>query len=216
MKELIIVGLLFLISTCTVYKCSTTVKVKEPQCTLDTIHIKEIITYTSENKEVWKPSIDFFVSGQNIARAEDFWRNAGVLPSVYLAHAALETRYGNSTLVKKTNNRGNIKTRGKGIRAYDKIEKSYDKYAIFPTYYEGEKAIISLFKRYKETRDVLGSTDYKILTEAIENSPYSTDPHYAEKLNSIIRKFNLDALDHAIMRNDLIVNFEGKVVSYRM
>ncbi len=216
MKELIIIGILFLLSTCVAYKCSTTIKVKEPQCTMDTIHIKEIISYNSDNKEVWEPSINFFVSGENIARAEFFWRKHKILPSVYLAHAALETGYGTSSLVKKTNNRGNIKTKGEGIRAYDKIEKSNDKYAIFPSYYEGEKAIIRLFKRFKDIRKVLGQTDYKVWTEALEKSPYSTDPKYAEKLNSIIQKFSLYELDHAILREDLIVNFEGKVISYRI
>jgi len=215
MKELIIIGILFLMSTCVAYKYSTTVKVQE-QCTMDTVHIKNIIAWTPKNKEVWKDKIDFFVSGENIARAEFFWRTHKVLPSVYLAHAALETGYGTSSLVKKTNNRGNIKTKGVGIRAYDKIEKSNDKYAIFDTYYEGEKAIIKLFKRFKDTKGVLGQTDYKVWTKALEDSPYSTDTKYNEKLNSIIQNFSLYELDHAIIREDRIVNFEGRVISYKM
>jgi len=216
MKELIIIGILFLLSTCVAYKCSTTIKVKEPQCTMDTVHIRDIIVWTSKNKEVWKDKIDFFVSGENIARAEFFWRTSKVLPSVYLAHAALETGYGTSHLVKKTNNRGNIKTKGEGIRAYDKIEKSNDKYAVFSTYYEGEKAIIKLFKRFKDTKKVLGQTDYKVWTKALEDSPYSTDTKYNEKLNSIIQNFSLYELDHAIIREDRIINFEGKVISYKI
>ena len=216
MKELIILGSLFLATTCTLYTCSTIKETKQPQCTLDTVHIKEIIKWTADNKEIWKDRVDFFVSGENIARAEFFWRKHKILPSVYLAHAALETGYGTSTLVKKTNNRGNIKTKGKGIRAYDKIEKSNDKYAIFDTYYEGEKAIIKLFKRFKDTKSVMGQTDYKMWTQALEKSPYSTDPNYAKKLNSIIQKFSLYELDHAILREDRIVNFEGKVISYRI
>lgn len=184
-------------------------------CTYDTTHIKDIICQTPDNLPIWEDRINYFVSGENIARAEHFWRTAGVLPSVYLAHAALETGYGTSTLVKKTNNRGNIKTKGKGIRAYDKIEKSNDKYAIFETVYLGEKEIINLFKRFKDTKEVLWEVDYRKWTTALENSPYSTDTQYAEKLNSIIRKFSLYNLDHAILREDKIINFEKKIISCR-
>ncbi len=216
MKHLIVITVSALLTFLIGVKCCPKPQVEEPQCTLDTTHIKEIIVYTPDNKEVWKDKIDFFVSGENIARAEFFWRKHKVLPSVYLAHAALETGYGTSTLVKKTNNRGNIKTKGKGIRGYDKIEKSNDKYAVFDTYYEGEKAIIRLFERFKDTKRVLGQTDYRIWTQALEKSPYSTDPKYAEKLNSIIRNFSLYNLDHAILRDDIIINFQNKVINYRV
>lgn len=216
MKELIIVGILFILSTTVAYKCGTTVTEKTPECTLDTIHIKEVIRKTSSNKEVWDDKINFFITDETIATAEYFWREEGILPSVYLAQAALETGYGTSSLVKRTNNRGNIKTSGKGIKAYDPIEKSFHTYAVFASVFEGELAVVKLLKSFKAIKKVLGQADYKKWTEALENCPYSTDPLYEEKLNSIIRKFSLYELDRAILRDDLIVNFEGKVISYQI
>jgi len=216
MKELLYSLLIFISGVMLCYKYNRPEIPKVEQCQMDTIHIKEIISRTPENKEAWQKAIDFFISEENIAKAERFWKEDGVLPSAYLAHAALETGFGESRLVKRTNNRGNIKTTGNGIRAYDKIEKSHHKYAIFPTHYDGEKAIIELFKRFKSTRDVLGETDYLKWTRAIELSPYSTDEQCEEKLNSIIKKFSLYNLDHAILREDRIVDFKGKILSYQM
>lgn len=177
----------------------------------DKIHIKELIPMTPNNKESWKKAIDFFSSGENIRRGKHFFKEYGIPPSVYLAHAALETGFGNSSLVKKTKNRGNIKTKSKkGIKAYDKIEKSYDRYKIFPSYYEGEKAIMVLLSKYKAIKKVQKSIDYKEWTKALEDSPYSTDKDYEEKINNIIKKFSLYNIDHSVLRDEVIINFNNK------
>ena len=206
MKNLIIIIMITLVATGLSYKFHTPKTVKY-ECVPDTVHIKTLIPQTSNNKEVWQNSIDFFVSGENIKRSEHFYKTYGIPPSVYLAHSALESGFGSSKLVKRTKNRGNIKTKKGGIKAFDKIEKSNDSYKIFPSFYEGEKAIMKLLVRYKDIKKVRNSFYYKDWTKALEDSPYSTDVKYEEKLNSIIEKFQLYNIDRAILRGDVIINF---------
>lgn len=195
-----------LVATGLSYKFHTPKTIKY-ECVPDTIHIKTLIPQTSNNKEVWQNSIDFFVSGENIKRSEHFYKVYGIPPSVYLAHSALESGFGSSKLVKITKNRGNIKTSKGGVKAYDKIEKSNDSYKVFSSFYEGEKAVMTILMRYKDIKKIKGNIDYKVWTKALELSPYSSDVLYEEKLNQIIRKFQLYNIDHAILRGDIIINF---------
>lgn len=206
MKNLIIIVMITLVATGLSYKFHTPKTIKY-ECVPDTIHIKTLIPQTSNNKEVWQNSIDFFVSGENIKRSEHFYKVYGIPPSVYLAHSALESGFGSSKLVKITKNRGNIKTSKGGVKAYDKIEKSNDSYKVFSSFYEGEKAVMTILMRYKDIKKIKGNIDYKVWTKALELSPYSSDVLYEEKLNQIIRKFQLYNIDHAILRGDIIINF---------
>lgn len=65
---------------------------------------------------------------QNYKLAKDIGDRIGVDPKIILGHWALETGWGKHT-IPGTNNLGNIKDfSGKGVRAYDKIEKSNDAY----------------------------------------------------------------------------------------
>ena len=128
----------------------------------------------------------------------------GILPSLILAQAILESGWGTSELSQKANNLFGIKAfsdwKGKRItfsttewynnqrtvveadfRAYDSLDDSI----------EDHNKLLS-FTRYKP---LIGETDYKRACEKVFQCGYATDPSYAEKLIRIIEENRLYDID---------------------
>ena len=129
----------------------------------------------------------------------------GILPSVTIAQAILESNWGSSELCKKANalfgikaDRGwtgrvyNILTKevvnnkdvlvNAGFRAYDEWEDSVTDHGAF----------ISGLSRY---RKVVGNIDYIDACKQLKLAGYATDPSYAEKLIGIIEDYALCTYD---------------------
>ena len=119
--------------------------------------------------------------------------------SITLAQGVLESGYGESTLAKKANNHFGIKChkewRGRSIRHDDDEEdecfrsyknplKSYRDHSLFLV---DRNRYNSLFK--------LKRKDYKGWAKGLKAAGYATDPKYAEKLISLIERFNLTRFD---------------------
>ena len=142
--------------------------------------------------------------------AQEGWKTHGVLASVAIAQAILESAWGNSELAKNANNLFGIKGDHKG-------------YAYFKDSWEvidgKNKTVRSAFKWYKNVnesiedhskfftssdwrkdnyRDVIGETDYKKSAKALKNSGYATDPDYAKKLILIIESNELYKFDEKV------------------
>ena len=119
--------------------------------------------------------------------------------SITLAQGVLESGHGESTLAKKANNHFGIKChkgwKGRSIRHDDDEEnecfrsyknplKSYRDHSLFLVdrdRYDG------LFK--------LKRKDYKGWATGLKAAGYATDPKYADKLISLIERFNLTRFD---------------------
>ena len=119
--------------------------------------------------------------------------------SITLAQGVLESGYGESTLATKANNHFGIKChkgwKGKSIRhdddekdecfrSYKNPLKSYRDHSLFLVdrdRYDG------LFK--------LKRKDYKGWATGLKAAGYATDPKYADKLISLIERFNLTRFD---------------------
>ena len=119
--------------------------------------------------------------------------------SITLAQGVLESGYGEGTLAKKANNHFGIKChkgwKGKSIRhdddaknecfrSYKNPLRSYRDHSLFLV---GRDRYSSLFK--------LKRKDYKGWAKGLKAAGYATDPKYAEKLISLIERFNLTRFD---------------------
>ena len=119
--------------------------------------------------------------------------------SITFAQGVLESGYGEGTLAKKANNHFGIKChkgwKGKSIRhdddaknecfrSYKNPLRSYRDHSLFLV---DRDRYSSLFK--------LKRKDYKGWARGLKAAGYATDPKYAEKLISLIERFNLTRFD---------------------
>ena len=119
--------------------------------------------------------------------------------SITLAQGVLESGYGESTLAKKANNHFGIKChkgwKGKSIkhdddekdecfRSYKNPLKSYRDHSLFLVDRDRYSGLFELKRK-----------DYKGWAKGLKAAGYATDPKYAEKLISLIERFNLTRFD---------------------
>jgi len=119
--------------------------------------------------------------------------------SITLAQGVLESGYGEGTLAKKANNHFGIKChkgwKGKSIthdddeenecfRSYKNPLKSYRDHSLFLVDRDRYSGLFELKRK-----------DYKGWANGLKAAGYATDPKYAEKLISLIERFNLTRFD---------------------
>jgi len=147
---------------------------------------------------------DFIATVGAMASAD--MKESGVLASLTIAQAILESGWGTSTLATQANALFGIKadSRWNG-RAYSKSTlECYDgvtwtsETALFRAYdswqhsVNDHSAFLNAYSRYK---DVINETDYKKACKAIHSAGYATDPGYADKLIKLIETYDLTAYD---------------------
>lgn len=128
----------------------------------------------------------------------------GILPSITLAQAILESNWGKSELSTKYNNYF-------GIKSFKETEKR----TLLPTsefYHSKMHTVQDYFRVYdslKESADhhglligtaprytkVISAKDYKEASQELYKASYSTDPQYPDKLIQIIETYHLDEYD---------------------
>ena len=136
-------------------------------------------------------------------------QTGGVLPSITIAQAILESNYGKSELAIKANNLFGIKGsyKGKSVKMQTmeyKNNKSYTIETEFRAYPDLKSAFIDHTKLILEGTswnenqyyDVLAATNYQEAAHALKKNHYSTDPMYPEKLIAIIEQYNLGKYDN--------------------
>tara|TARA_Y100000022_G_scaffold165159_1_gene149347 strand:+ start:2162 stop:2749 length:588 start_codon:yes stop_codon:yes gene_type:complete len=119
--------------------------------------------------------------------------------SITLAQGVLESGYGESTLATKANNHFGIKChkgwKGKSIthdddeenecfRSYKNPLKSYRDHSLFLVDRDRYKSLFELKRK-----------DYEGWAKGLKAAGYATDPKYAEKLISLIERFELTRFD---------------------
>lgn len=178
---------------------------------------------------------NYLSRGEIIHRAAKYSKLIGCPPSLLIAQDALESRFGKSTLTKKTKNSGNIKCRCNGsskirkshaklelagtpacVRGYDKIEGSNDYYEIMPTQWHGWQRKARILANYQVVRKAKGK---KLTTmdwcKIFHKSPYATDNRYDKKLYNTIKKYKLENIDNAVARGLTITSSTGKWIIYK-
>ena len=130
---------------------------------------------------------------------------SGVLASLTIAQAVLESNYGTSSLAVKGNALFGIKADKNWTgKVFSKDTKEcYDglnMVTITDTFraYDNWKESIkdhSKFLRKDRYKNVLGETDYKKACNEVYKAGYATDPMYPEKLIKIIKQYSLTRFD---------------------
>lgn len=142
--------------------------------------------------------------------AQKDYRKSGILASITIAQACLESGYGTSELATKANALF-------GIKKHDWTGKTY---TVNSYEYEGGKKVLrqSVFRAYDSWQDsindhsnylrtrkvdgknltykaVVGEKDYNKAANALQKAGYSTYPNYAAMLKDLIKKYNLTQYD---------------------
>ena len=149
--------------------------------------------------------------------AKEEMRRTGILASVSIAQAILESSWGQSELSLNANNLFGMKASLSGNNWGSEWEGDiYTKSSY--EYIDGTTTqVVSDFRLYKSPMDSIkdhtnylagakngnslryeglaGETDYKTAFQIIKNGGYATDPEYVSKLSAIVETYDLDVFD---------------------
>lgn len=148
-------------------------------------------------------------------------KNTGVLASLTIAQAILESGWGTSELTIHGNALFGIKATKswKGKVYCSKTKECYDgvnmvtEDAVFRAYGSWEESIkdhSAFLKKYKRYENVIGETNYKKACEDVEDAGYATDPDYANKLIKLIEDYDLMVYDVVVGTTDGLEENEQK------
>jgi len=132
-------------------------------------------------------------------------KKSGILASLTIAQAILESGWGKSGLTTAANNLFGIKGtyNGQGYTCktqewdgskYITVDATFRKY---PSWAESLADHSDLFNRLDRYKNLRGLTDYKLACQYVREDGYATDPNYTSKLVSLIETYDLTIWDGA-------------------
>lgn len=140
--------------------------------------------------------------------AQTLHRQYGVLASITLAQAILESDWGQSTLATDYNNYFGIKSadlaRSQELTTQEYVNGKWvtikARFAVYPNVNASLKAHALLFVNgtsYNpdQYKDVLAAKDYVAASLALKTDGYATDPDYPAKLQRLIKQWDLARYD---------------------
>ncbi|CAD5901985.1 glycoside hydrolase family 73 protein [Carnobacterium maltaromaticum] len=132
----------------------------------------------------------------------------GVLPSISIAQAILESNWGNSELSEKYNNFYGIKGSEEANTVLMNTKEFVDeewieingRFRIYESWQDSMNAHTKLFVEGttwnpQQYAAVLAADNYRDAAFALQTSGYATDPTYPEKLIELIQQYKLDQFD---------------------
>lgn len=143
-----------------------------------------------------------------VPHAQELQDGYGVLPSIILGQAILESNWGKSTLASKYNNLFGIKAYGDqkkvsletkefvneewitiqgDFKVYDSWEQSMDDHT--QLFVQGVDWNPALYEK------VITATNYQEAAQALQDAGYATDPCYAQKIIQVIETYQLNQYD---------------------
>ncbi|MBK4829361.1 N-acetylmuramoyl-L-alanine amidase [Enterococcus faecium] len=143
-----------------------------------------------------------------VPHAQELQDSYGVLPSIILGQAILESNWGKSTLASKYNNLFGIKAYGDqkkvsletkefvneewitiqgDFKVYDSWEQSMDDHT--QLFVQGVDWNPALYEK------VITATNYQEAAQALQDAGYATDPGYAQKIIQVIETYHLNQYD---------------------
>lgn len=143
-----------------------------------------------------------------VPHAQELQDGYGVLPSIILGQAILESNWGKSTLASKYNNLFGIKAYGDqkkvsletkefvneewitiqgDFKVYDSWEQSMDDHT--QLFVQGVDWNPELYEK------VITATNYQEAAQALQDAGYATDPGYAQKIIQVIETYQLNQYD---------------------
>lgn len=142
--------------------------------------------------------------------AKKLQQGYGVLPSIILGQAILESNWGQSQLASEYKNLFGIKASGNQPKISLETKEYMNEqwitiqgdFKVYSTWEESLDDHTMLFVNGTNWNPqlyagVLTATDYKQAAQALQTAGYATDPDYANKIISVIETYNLDRYDHS-------------------
>ncbi len=137
-----------------------------------------------------------------------YYRNYGILPSLTIAQAILESNWGKSALSRECYNFFGMKwsnSCGCAYKEYKTKEQKKDgsfititaKFRKYSSVEEGIKGYYD-FLQYKRYQNLRGVTDYRIACDFIRQDGWATSLSYAEKLKDMVGRYNLTEYDQRV------------------
>jgi LysM repeat protein len=120
---------------------------------------------------------------------------SGVPASITLAQGILESQFGESDLVKNSNNHFGIKckTEWTGAKTYHDDDEKAECFRVYPTAAESYKDHSDFLKTRPNYAFLfkLDPTDYEGWAKGLKKAGYATNPAYPQKLLKVINDYNL-------------------------
>jgi hypothetical protein len=149
--------------------------------------------------------------------AMDSMKESGILASITIAQAALETGWGESV---PYNNLFGIKGAGSTHETSEYVNGQWiriqDNFRVYDSWEDSvadHGSFLSSSFRYSA---VVGETNFRIAAQELLKAGYATDPQYAQKLINIIERWNLDRFDWIVLNNEVEAagtGDEGEIVT---
>ena len=173
------------------------------------------LTLIAEKKEppfVPKTHKEQFIADIS-TEAQSLYVKYGVLPSISISQAILESDWGTSSLATKNGNYYGIKGGGvengspfftkeylKNSDQWIEIEATFRKYDSWQESMEDHAKLLVYGTKWNPElyRSVIEAADYKEAAYALQTAGYATDPRYPEKLIRLIEQYQLDQYDHSM------------------
>ena len=180
---------------------NTTININGVEYNIDS---NGLVTVGINIKNLYGSHLDFVNS--LIAGAIQGWKNYGILPSVTIAQAILESGWGQSYLSTAAHNLFGIKGsyNGQSIILPTQEWNGYDYVTIddsFRRYDNNSESIIdhgyflTVNSRYNNLH---WQRDYHIVCELLQQDGYATAPTYASSLINIIDSYGLNSIDQSL------------------
>lgn len=167
-------------------------------------------------KEMPVDSVLLYIEVNSSLAIQEMQR-AKIPASITLGQAILESQYGTSELALQANNHFGIKAEAK----WD----SMDRHCIYSYEWSQKKQrmypMLSCFRRYNNIREsyighsdfltqrpyytnlfTLDINDFEAWAHGLQKAGYATDPNYAQKLISVIHRYQLDRYDKKELLNE--------------
>lgn len=180
------------------------------------ILVVQIINFSSdyfEQAAIEQQHQAFF--NQLVPTAQRLQRQYGVLPSVSLGQAALESDYGRSDLAVDHHNLYGVKTdaddtNGVNMPTLEYYDNEYheqiERFKVYDSWDESMEEHAQLIY-YGTSWDpnfyqaVLEGNTYREQAMGLQEAGYATDPYYADKVIAMIEKWDLDQYDQPVIEN---------------
>ena len=168
----------------------------------------DLSTLTFSNNASQQAFIESVAEG-----AIEGWNEYGVLPSITVAQAILESGWGSSTLSTQAHNLFGIKGSYNGnyvtMRTREVINgQSVYVNAAFRAYANNSESVEDHGNfLYSNSRysNLLGDTSYTDVAQKLSQDGYATDPYYSSSLISLVKTYDLTQLDSIAIANTPVI-----------
>ncbi|WP_215509168.1 LysM peptidoglycan-binding domain-containing protein [Limosilactobacillus fermentum] len=168
----------------------------------------DLSTLTFSNNASQQAFIESVAEG-----AIEGWNEYGVLPSITVAQAILESGWGSSTLSTQAHNLFGIKGSYNGnyvTMSTREVINGQSVYvnAAFRAYANNSKSVEDHGNfLYSNSRysNLLGDTSYTDVAQKLSQDGYATDPYYSSSLISLVKTYDLTQLDSIAIANTPVI-----------